>query len=292
MALVVVSLLLLGGMGCYVLAIRPSGRNRMKHSVWRIPYAHRGLHGRFFGIPENSLPAFGLAAQRDFGIELDVRLSRDNVPVVFHDADLKRLCGENLAVAQLTAAELRRYTLLESDERIPTLGDVLELVNGSVPLIVELKGTSRIFTLCRAAACLFDHYDGLFCVESFHPLILLWFRLRRPRVLRGQLAQSFTRGRAWPGRLLRFVCQPLVCNWLTCPDFLAYRISDKRDVSFRLCRRLYGVTAFAWTIRNPEMLSQLASDFDSYLFEDFIPNEPVFLFDKRQGTCYSVPDNL
>ena len=113
-------------------------------------YAHRGLHDNAEKVPENSLIAFRKAVEGGFGIELDVQMSRDGVPVVFHDFTLKRMCGVEGRVCDYSYDELRRFSLIGSGERIPKFAEVLKLVNGRAPLIVELKTERTDMSVCRA----------------------------------------------------------------------------------------------------------------------------------------------
>ncbi|MBR1865186.1 MAG: glycerophosphodiester phosphodiesterase, partial [Lachnospiraceae bacterium] len=155
--------------------------------------AHRGLFDRKLSIPENSMLAFERAVSYGFGIELDVRLTRDHELVVFHDATLKRMCGVNKAVSGLTYEELCRYPLDHTGQRIPRLEDVLNLVDAKVPLIIEIKaekeGSLAAQILCnKLKDC---RYRGAYCVESFYPFALQWLRIHEPDVIRGQLVTDF-----------------------------------------------------------------------------------------------------
>src|SRR5699024_367154 len=122
----------------YLLLIMPRIFNRrdFKPFLGRY-YAHRGLHDK--NVPENSMKAFKLAFKRDYGIELDIHLTKDEIPVVFHDHDLKRMCNIDKKIKELTYEELQVFRLKNSNEKIPKLVHVLDSVNGKVPLIVELK---------------------------------------------------------------------------------------------------------------------------------------------------------
>ena len=118
------------------------------------------------------MAAFRRAKELGYGIELDVQLTKDSVMVVHHDYDLERTCGVRKYIRDLTYEELRRYRLMETGERIPRFVDVLREINGSVPLLVELKMETFHTRLCRLTAEALDHYKGLYCIESFHPYAL------------------------------------------------------------------------------------------------------------------------
>ena len=152
-------------------------------------YAHRGLHGP--GVPENSLAAFRRAAEAGYGAELDVHLTRDGRLVVIHDGDLERMCGVPAGGGK-TAEELAALRLAGSEEHIPLLEEVLPLFAGRAPLVVELK-TDRhgAAALARDTVDCLDRFSIDYCVESFDPTIVAWFRRSAPDILRGQLSDSF-----------------------------------------------------------------------------------------------------
>ena len=153
-------------------------------------YAHRGLYDNHHGIPENSLAAFRAAAEKGYGVELDVQLSSDGQVVVFHDDTLDRVCGVHGNVADFPLADLQRMKLLDTDEAMPLFTDVLAVLRqGAGPLIVELKTGPRNTELCEKTRELLRSYPGVFCIESFDPRIVLWFRKNAPEIFRGQLSQ-------------------------------------------------------------------------------------------------------
>lgn len=116
----------------------PSARKKMAPFVGR-RYAHRGLHCAQDGIPENSLPAFRRAVEAGYGIELDLHLTTDGQLVVFHDDTLDRVCGVTGRVDEKSYAELQQLRLLGTEERIPLFSEVLDIVAGKIPMIVEVK---------------------------------------------------------------------------------------------------------------------------------------------------------
>lgn len=233
-------------------------------------YAHRGLHDNNSDAPENSVRAFQRAVEAGFGIELDVQLSKDGVPVVFHDDTLKRICGVEGRVCERTFEELQQLSLCGTDQKIPRFDDVLKLVNGKAPLIVEIKIESPDMSVCAAADKLLSEYKGMYCIESFNPLAVLWYRRNRKNVMRGQLADAFFREgeRTDP---LYFLLQNLLFNWLAKPDFIAYNKKYPGMLSRRLCRGLYRNTAVAWTIKSNEELEAARKYFDIYIFDSFVP---------------------
>lgn len=257
----------------YLLLIMPRMRRRPDSAPFAgVLYAHRGLHDNGSGAPENSMKAFQKAVDAGFGIELDVQLSRDKVPVVFHDFSLKRVCGVDGKVADYTYEELQQFTLFDSGETIPKFADFLELVDGKVPLIIEYKIPGGLTEVCPIADRLLQAYQGAYCIESFNPLGLLWYKQNRNEVMRGQLADNFLKsGEKEFSPLLYFALHHMLFNFLTKPDFIAYNHNRHKDLSRRLCRHLYRCPAVAWTIRSGEELAERKKNFDWFIFEAFLP---------------------
>ncbi|MDR7869263.1 MAG: glycerophosphodiester phosphodiesterase family protein [Tissierellaceae bacterium] len=261
----------------YLILIMPKIINRpdITKFMGRL-YAHRGLHqGK--SIPENSLAAFKLAVENNYGIELDVQLSMDGVPVVFHDDNLKRVCGIDRKVKDLNFDELRELTLYDSKEKIPHFQEVLDLVDGKVPLIVEIKSSNasdREALSCNTIAPYLDKYNGVYCVESFNPIVVLWYKNNRPSVVRGQLAtKSINKKPTFKNRLLNFTLRNLLFNFLAKPDFIAYNHKNSSLVSYNLCRTLYKPLTVAYTIQSQEDLEKNEDKFDLFIFDNFIPLE-------------------
>ena len=189
-------------------------------------FAHRGLHSEDKTVPENSLEAFRQARDAGYGMELDVQLSKDGEVVVFHDDTLERVCGVEGRVDELDCNELKELPLCGTDERIPLLGEVLELVNGSVPLIIELKNGKRNKELCEKTHALLSGYKGDYCIESFNPMIVGWFRRNAKDVLRGQLATTYGDYEGVDKKLALLLSRCLF-NVVSRPHFIAYRIGPK-----------------------------------------------------------------
>ena len=154
-------------------------------------FAHRGLWDMEEGIPENSLPAFQRAAERGFAIELDVHLTADGELAVFHDDTLTRMCGKDAVIESMTYQQLTEYRLKDTNYGIPRLSEVLALVKGRVPLLIELKLPSRDLHLCPRLLEELQDYKGRYLIESFNPFGLRWFRKHCPHILRGQLAARY-----------------------------------------------------------------------------------------------------
>ncbi len=247
----------------YLFLLTPRRRRAEAETLSHAVFAHRGLWGR--EAPENSLAAFSRAVNAGVGIELDVQLSSDGEVMVFHDESLLRMTGIDASLYERDAAFLKALPLGRSDERIPTLAEVLALVDGKVPLLVEIKSDHAWREVCEKTAALLDSYGGAYLVESFHPLAVAWFRKHRPAVVRGQLS-----ARLFKERHLRtpshFVVQNLLLNFYARPDFIAYDLHDTGVLSFRLAKLFHPYT-FAWTVKSADDFKASRS-FDSVIFEE------------------------
>jgi len=234
-------------------------------------YAHRGLHKNKSKAPENSLKAFQLAIDKHYGIELDVQLTKDNIPVILHDYNILRACGVDQKVSELTFDELRQYHLFKSKEQIPTFKEALDCINGKVPLIIELKIPWKANLLCEIVSKILLDYPGVYCIESFNPFGLMWYRKHNPKVVRGQLATDFIKEKTKGSKVQYFLLKHLLMNFLTKPDFIAYHHIYKRNLSFTLCRKLYRTKTAAWTIKSQEELESNRKFYDLFIFDSFVP---------------------
>ncbi len=255
--------------GLYLFLIAP-GRKRPDASAltgWL--YAHRGLHGG--DVPENSLGAFSRAVEAGYGIELDVQLTRDGFLVVHHDASLKRVCGADLRICDITFEELCRHPLPDGS-CVPLFSDVLTLVGGRVPLIVEVKHHGGAARNAASALQQLGAYGGPYCVESFHPLAMRYFRLHAPDVVRGQLAMGGARQPGETGFIAYFALKHLLVNSLSRPHFVAYSCPEDHTLAMWLMRRCFHPLLAAWTLRSQEALDgALARGYQLPIFEGFTP---------------------
>ena len=255
---------LLAAGGTFLVAPGRAAAEKKKPFLGRT-FAHRGLYTEDQLIPENSLAAFEAAAQAEYGIELDIQLTKDGKIVVFHDHDLSRMCGVPARIDELGAEELRAYTLATSGEKIPLFSEVLSLVDGRVPLLVELKSAgARNVVLCQKAVQLLSGYHGTYCVESFDPRIVRWFRKFAPWILRGQLVsgvKSFIDDGVSPAGAQ--ILAQVGLNFLGRPEFIACEIGQ-RSAGVRLSEML-GAMKVGWTSHEASDLSGLhAAVFEFY----------------------------
>ena len=258
----------------YLFLISPGfGRRPQMKELFKVNYAHRGLHKLEAGIPENSLAAFAAAADAGFGMELDVQITKDGGLVVFHDYNLSRICGVDGEIKDMTVSELMLLPLCGTSECIPSFNEVLSLVNGKAPLVIEIKGESMDTAVCQKVHAALEGYKGAYVIESFNPIYLRWWRENAPQVLRGQLSANLLKEdvNGFSDRLKKWVIKNLLTNFYTRPDFIAYDWRDEKGLSFRLCRDLFKAPTAFWTVDKEETFQKLRLKCDTMIFEGFIP---------------------
>ena len=247
----------------FVLAVRGRCGHKGLEQLQHWYYAHRGLHDET--RPENSMSAFCAALEHGYGIELDVHLLADGNLAVIHDSLLKRTTGAEGRIEDLTTAQLQEYHLEGTSEVIPTFRQVLELYQGKAPLIVELKPSQGNYGLLAKTACeVLDEYDVAYCVESFDPRCIYWLKKHRPDVIRGQLTENYFKSGGKLPAVLKFLLANQLENFLTMPDFVAYRFSDRRNLSNWIVRKIWHIQGVTWTIRSK-------ADFDTAVQEGYLP---------------------
>ena len=265
----------------YAWAIRPNLPRRDISSLMGVDYAHRGLwntnepdeENRLADDlrPENSLAAFRAAVEKGYGIELDVHRTRDGALVVHHDDSLKRLTGVDKQIARCTMKEVRACRL-PNGEPIPTFDEVLKVVAGRVPLIVELKvenGNQDL--LSRAVYDRMKRYNGPWCMESFMPGAVKWFRQNAPEVIRGQLAFDHAGTGKTAFLFWRNIgIASMLQNFASRPDFVAFEAKSVKwhTLSIHLLR-LMKPWFVAWTVRSQEDMDKQRGKWDLQIFEKF-----------------------
>jgi glycerophosphoryl diester phosphodiesterase len=241
------------------------------------PIAHRGLHDTRHGVIENSLPAFWAAARGGFPAEFDVRLLADGEVVVFHDQTLDRLTDATGPIAARTSRELAGILLSGAmtdddpktdDARIPLLRDVLDLVAGSTPLLIEVKNEGEVGALEHATIAALAGYRGPYAIQSFHPGTVAYWREHAPEVARGLLSGDFRDERIDDAtrRRLRNLETVGECE----PDFIGY---DIRLLPFEPVtrERKAGRPILGWTARSREDGVRALEHCDNVIFEGFDP---------------------
>ncbi len=252
---------------CFLLLLYLTAPNR-KRDVSKFKgfhYAHRGLHNS--SVPENSLPAFRAAAARGIGVELDVQMTKDGRLVVFHDGNLKRICGVDGYLRDYTYEELATFRLMDTDEKIPLLAEALHALNGS-KLICEIKtdNGAKNYELCQKVYESLRHYPGDYCVESFSPFLVGWFRKHHPKILRGQLSGRMNRPENSP--VINFTLTHMLLNCISRPDFIAYHFTDSKMFGYRFVKAFFRPFRVCWAPRGDREISLAAEEFDTIIFEE------------------------
>ena len=259
----------------YTWAIRPNLPRRDITPLMGVDYAHRGYWNTNDpgeeNRPENSLAAFKAAVEHGYGIELDVHRTRDGALVVHHDDSLKRLTGKDIRIAQSTLKEVRACKL-PNGEAVPTFDEALKTIGGRVPLVVEVKVESKNHDLLsRAVYDRMKRYNGPWCLESFDPLAVKWFRVNAPEIIRGQLAfDSAGKGKNFKDFLRNLGIASMLQNFASRPDFIAFSAASVKWHSLPIhLLRLMKPWFVAWTIRSQEDMDRFRKQWDLQIFEKF-----------------------
>ncbi len=230
------------------------------------PIAHRGFH-RGKEVPENSLLAFEAAIARHHPIELDIQLLADGELAVFHDKSLLRLTGKSGTIAAQTLPTLKQLPLYSTDQTIPSLSEALALINGRVPVLLEIKNEGRVGQLERSLLKALATYRGEFAVQSFNPLSLQWFKRHAPEIVRGQLSSDFS-GAPVPWHF-SVAHSNLLFNWASQPHFIAYDLRALPKLSTTLAKCAFNLPLITWTVRNQADQAKALDCADNYIFDAF-----------------------
>ena len=236
------------------------------------PVAHRGLHGK--GVPENSLSAAAAALAANYAIEVDLQLSKDGEVIVFHDDTLERLTTETGLVAARTAAELAKIKLGASNDTIPSLADLLKLVAGKTPLVLELKSPWNGDTsLAKKVATQLLNYAGPVAVMSFDPDLVAALKFHAPGLPRGIVAERWYGYKDWDflSRGRKHALGLLLHIFRTKPHFVAYAQFDLPAAAPLIARFLFGMPLLTWTVRTEKERSRVSRWANQLIFEHIRP---------------------
>lgn len=225
--------------------------------------AHRGYHNIEKGIPENSIIAFNESIKNNYIIELDVHILKDGEVVVFHDDNLKRMTGIDKKIKECTYCEISKLRLKETDEKIPLLKDVLNLVDGKVPIIIELKTDVICGKLEKEVIKILEQYNGEYAIKSFNPLSVNYFRKHSPTMIRGQLASDFKNDKMLI--LKKIFLKNMLFNFISKPDFISYDIRALPNK--KIARLKEKQIILGWTARTQEELEKARKYCDNVIFE-------------------------
>lgn len=231
----------------------------------KLNFTHRGIHNS--DIPENSIPSFEKSIELGFNIELDVKLTKDNKIVVFHDSNLKRLTGIDKDISKCDLDYIKSLRLNKTKYSIPTLEEVLKLINGKVKIYLEIKSENNTKKICTKILETISSYNGEILIASFNPFDLLWFKNNAPNYDRIQLSMNnFHKF----NKLIRFILKNTMLNFLTRPTFISYKfdeLSDKLEKQYNK----ENIKTLAWTIGNQKDFDIAIRKYNGVVFEGFIP---------------------
>ena len=231
--------------------------------------AHRGLYSKDQSIPENSLLAYQLALDKGYSIELDLNVLKDGTVLAFHDHTLKRPCNDNRELSEVTYDEIKNLTLFSSQEKIPSLQNVLALVQEKVPLLIELKPHGDVVFLCESMMKIMKDYKGKYAVFSFHPRVVSWFKKYHPEVIRGQISEYFKTDKAM-NPISKYLMKSMFFNRFTRPDFISYGIYDMPNKYIDKAMKK-GITVISYAARTTEQFDFVKSHYHNTVFEFFEP---------------------
>jgi glycerophosphoryl diester phosphodiesterase len=240
------------------------------------PIAHRGYHDAAAGRVENTLPAAEAAIAKNFAIECDLQRTADDRVVVFHDDTLDRLTTATGPVERKPLTELRAVAFRDADAKIPTLEELLDLVDGRVGLVIELKSS---FTgdrrLEAATAAILADYAGPAVVMSFDPASMTAMRRLAPALPRGMLGDKF-RAADWPTLtpVQRWTCATFAMAPAVLPSFVSYDVNALPASIPLALRHFFRVPLITWTVRTPEDRATAKAWADQITFEGFDPDAP------------------
>lgn len=220
------------------------------------------------------MSAIAAALAAGFPIEIDVQCTADNQALVFHDSGLERMTGFSGVVCQTSSQQTGKLHLGNSTEAPPLLEDVLDLVQGQVGLLVEIKNSGRSGSLEKTVGRILADYNGPLAIQSFNTLTLNWFAKHYPSLLRGHLSCTFDTDRTMTG-WQKFLLKNYAGIGLSRPHFIAYNFRDLPMLVPTLLRRVFRLPLLGWTARTAEEYHTARQRTDNVIFEGFLPSAGV-----------------
>ena len=224
--------------------------------------SHRGIHDNI-KIYENTLEAVKLAKEKDYIIEIDIHLTKDNKIIVFHDHNTKRLLKKDLIVEDTTYEEINNQNYFH----VPTLKEVLDLVDGKVPLLIEIKQLRKVGTLEQELMTFLESYKGEYAIQSFNPKVLLWLKKRYPNILRGQLSYSFKNNKFM--KIKKIFLKNMFANFLTKHNFISYKYDELSEKKLKKYKKKK-ITLLGWTVKSKKDFKKYSHYYDNLICEEFI----------------------
>ena len=236
----------------YLFCIAPNKKSGKMQPFENAYIAHRGHFDTKNGVPENSLLAFKTAAEKGYGIELDIQRTIDDELVVFHDDTTGRLCAEDVIVTETEADKLYALKLSGSKEKIPLFREVLKVVDGRTPLLIEIKPKHDNAAAVELMMEELKDYKGLYCVQSFNPFALRYIRKKYPHIPIGQLSTNLFDDNKSQPLIYKLTVGSLLVNFISRPDFISYNYKYANSLSYKIYRKFFRTTDAVWTIKNAE----------------------------------------
>ena len=228
--------------------------------------AHRGLHNIEKGIAENSIPAFEKSIENNYIIELDVHILKDRNVVVFHDDNLKRMTGIDKEIKNMTYEDVKELRLQNTYQTIPLLTEVLNLINGKVPVIIELKCDVKRGILEKEVINILRKYKGEYAIKSFDPLRIFYFRNHFTEGIRGILISDLKNKKC--SKFKKTLLKSMIFNIICKPDFIScdIRLLPNKKID-RIRRKMI---ILSWTIKNKYDLEKSKKYSDNSICEKII----------------------
>lgn len=242
------------------------------YDTWLVksPIAHRGLYNEKY--PENSLSAFKNAVKNNFAIELDVTCLADDIPVVFHDERLARMTGKDGFISGAKYSDICKLNLLGSKEKIPTLKEALDVIDGKVPVLIEIKNYGKVGTVEKSVWKVLQEYRGEYAIDSYNPYTLEWFKKNAPKIKRGQHASLFV-DKEITGISKFFLKRMLLNKKISEPNFIVY---SSEDMPNKYLKKYYGVLPIiADAVSSDEEQQKLKDLSDNFLFDSYLPSREI-----------------
>lgn len=224
--------------------------------------SHRGIHDNK-EIYENSLEAIKLAKEKDYIIEIDIHLTKDNKIVVFHDYNTKRITKKDMIIEKSYYQDLDNQDIIH----IPLLEEVLNEIKGKVPLLIEIKQPNKVGHLEKELMKILKDYEGEYAIQSFNPLVLLWLKKNYPKVTRGQLSYQY-KNKKMPS-LEKLILKNMYLNFLTKPRFISYKYNELPINKIKKYQKK-NIKVIGWTITSQKEYNKYIKDYDNLICEKFI----------------------
>lgn len=224
--------------------------------------AHRGIHDNN-KIYENTLQAIKKARDKNYIIEIDIHLTKDNKIIVFHDNNIKRITGIDKIVEENTYKELNEQNIIH----IPLLEEILELVDGKVPLLIEIKQPNKVGQLETTLMNILNNYQGKYAIQSFNPKVLYWFKRNYKDILRGQLSSKFDKTNLPTYK--KIILKNMLFNKVTKPHFISYKYNQLPINKIKHYQKK-NIKVLGWTITTKEDYDKYIDIYDNLICEKFI----------------------